>query len=34
VRVVVPTKLAKAEREAVENLHKVSRENPRERLEV
>ena len=34
VRVVVPTKLSKAEREAVENLQKVSRENPRERLEV
>jgi molecular chaperone DnaJ len=34
IRVVVPTKLSKAEREAVENLQKVSRENPRERLEV
>lgn len=34
VRVVVPTKLSKAEREAVENLQKVSRENPRDRLEV
>jgi molecular chaperone DnaJ len=34
VRVVVPTKLSKAEREAVENLQKVSRENPREKLEV
>ena len=34
VRIVVPTKLSKAEREAVENLQKVSRENPRERLEV
>ena len=31
VRVTVPTKLSKAEREAVENLQKVSRENPRER---
>jgi molecular chaperone DnaJ len=30
VRVSVPTKLTKAEREAVENLRKVSRENPRE----
>jgi DnaJ-class molecular chaperone len=34
VRVSVPTKLTKAEREAIENLQKVSRENPRERLEV
>jgi molecular chaperone DnaJ len=34
VRVSVPKKLSKAEREAVENLQKVSRENPRERLEV
>jgi molecular chaperone DnaJ len=32
LRVVVPTKLTKAEREALENLQKVSRENPRERL--
>jgi DnaJ-class molecular chaperone len=32
VRVTVPTKLSKAEREAIENLQKVSRENPRERL--
>ncbi|MDQ3889756.1 MAG: molecular chaperone DnaJ [Actinomycetota bacterium] len=32
VRVVVPTKLTKAEREAIENLKKVSRERPRERL--
>jgi DnaJ-class molecular chaperone len=32
VRVVVPKKLTKAEREALENLQKVSRENPRERL--
>jgi molecular chaperone DnaJ len=30
VRVNVPKKLTKAEREAIENLHKVSRENPRE----
>jgi molecular chaperone DnaJ len=29
VRVSVPTKLTKAEREAIENLQKVSRENPR-----
>jgi molecular chaperone DnaJ len=34
VRIVVPTKLTKAEREALENLQKVSRENPRERLEA
>jgi molecular chaperone DnaJ len=34
VRVSVPKKLSKAEREAVENLQKVSRENPRERLEA
>jgi hypothetical protein len=26
----VPTKLTKAEREAIENLQKVSRKNPRE----
>jgi molecular chaperone DnaJ len=32
VRVAVPTRLTKAEREAIENLQKVSRENPRERL--
>ena len=32
VRVVVPTKLTKAEREAIENLRKVSRANPREGL--
>jgi molecular chaperone DnaJ len=32
LRVVVPQKLTKAEREALENLQKVSRENPRERL--
>jgi molecular chaperone DnaJ len=32
VRVTVPTRLTKAEREAVENLQKVSRENPREGL--
>lgn len=30
VRVTVPKKLSKAEREALENLRKVSRENPRE----
>jgi len=30
VRVTVPTKLTKAEREAIENLEKVLRENPRE----
>ncbi len=29
----VPSKLTKAEREALEAYHKVSRENPRERLE-
>jgi molecular chaperone DnaJ len=34
VRVVVPKKLSKAEREALENLQKVSHENPRERLAV
>jgi molecular chaperone DnaJ len=34
VRVTVPTRLTKAEREAIENLRKVSRENPRERLTV
>ena len=32
VKVTVPTKLTKAERQAVENLQKVSRENPREGL--
>jgi molecular chaperone DnaJ len=32
VRVTVPKKLTKAEREALEALRKVSRENPRERL--
>jgi molecular chaperone DnaJ len=32
LRVVVPKKLTKAEREALENLQKVSRENPREKL--
>jgi molecular chaperone DnaJ len=32
VRVSVPTRLTKAEREAIENLRKVSRENPRDRL--
>ncbi len=32
VRVAVPTKLTKEEREALENLQRVSRENPRERL--
>jgi molecular chaperone DnaJ len=32
VRVSVPTKLSKAEREAIENLQKVSRANPREGL--
>ncbi len=30
LRLTVPTKLTKAEREAIENLQKVSRENPRE----
>jgi molecular chaperone DnaJ len=30
VRVAVPTKLTKAEREAIENLQKVSRQDPRE----
>jgi molecular chaperone DnaJ len=34
VRVSVPKKLTNAEREALENLQKVSRENPRERLTV
>ncbi len=32
VRVAVPTRLTKAEREAIENLQKVSRANPREAL--
>ena len=32
LQVTVPTKLTKAEREALENLQKVSRENPREAL--
>jgi molecular chaperone DnaJ len=32
VRLTVPTKLNKQEREAIENLQKVSRENPRERV--
>jgi molecular chaperone DnaJ len=32
LKISVPTKLTKAEREAIENLQKVSRENPRERL--
>jgi molecular chaperone DnaJ len=32
VRLSVPTKLTKAEREAIENLQKVSRENPREKV--
>jgi molecular chaperone DnaJ len=32
VRLAVPKKLTKAEREALENLQRVSRENPRERL--
>ena len=32
IRLSVPTKLTKAEREAIEALQKVSRENPRERL--
>jgi molecular chaperone DnaJ len=32
LRVVVPTKLTKAEREALENLQKVSREDPREKV--
>ena len=34
VRLTVPQKLTKAEREAIEKLQKVSRENPRERLGV
>jgi len=32
LRLSVPTKLTKAEREAIENLQKVSRENPREKV--
>jgi molecular chaperone DnaJ len=32
VHLTVPTKLTKAEREAIENLQKVTRENPRERV--
>src|SRR5918999_2128949 len=32
LRLAVPTKLTKEEREALENLQRVSRENPRERL--
>ena len=32
LKLTVPQKLTKAEREALENLKKVSRENPRERL--
>ena len=32
VRVVVPTKLTKAEREAIENLQRVSHHNPRDTL--
>jgi molecular chaperone DnaJ len=32
LKLTVPTKLTKAEREAIENLHNVSRENPRERV--
>jgi hypothetical protein len=31
VRVTVPKKLSKREREALENLQKVSNENPRDR---
>jgi molecular chaperone DnaJ len=34
VRVTVPSKLTKAEREALESYRRVSRENPRERLEA
>lgn len=34
IKVAVPTKLSKAEREALENLKKVSREDPREKLRV
>ena len=32
LRVDVPTKLSKAEREAIENLQKVSRDDPREKV--
>jgi DnaJ-class molecular chaperone len=32
VRLAVPKKLTKAEREALENLQKVSREDPREKV--
>ncbi len=32
LRVNVPTKLSKAEREAIENLQKVSRDDPREKV--
>ena len=32
IRLTVPQKLSKQEREAIENLRKVSRENPRERF--
>jgi molecular chaperone DnaJ len=34
VRVTVPAKLSKAEREAIEKLQKVSKENPRQRFEA
>ncbi len=34
MRLSVPTRLTKQEREALENLRKVSHENPRERLET
>jgi molecular chaperone DnaJ len=33
VKLAVPKKVSKAEREAIENLQKVSRDNPRERLD-
>jgi len=32
LRVAVPTKLSKAEREAIENLKKVSHDDPREKV--
>jgi molecular chaperone DnaJ len=32
LRVNVPTKLSKAEREAIENLQKISRDDPREKV--
>jgi DnaJ-class molecular chaperone len=32
LRVSVPTKLSKAEREAIENLQKVSHDDPREKV--